>query len=70
MADARDRRSVSDEIEIELVEKHVRDRISRNYQKERMAVGGRTHDRLGGDLPEAPARFSTMNGWPRRSDSH
>ena len=45
---ARDR--VSDETEVELVVKHVGDRVSRNHEKERMAVGGRSNDRLGGDV--------------------
>src|SRR6202022_3105368 len=51
IAYACDRRSVSDETEIELIVKHVGDPVSGNYQKERMAVGGRTRDRLGGDSP-------------------
>src|SRR5262249_13935406 len=51
IAYARDRRSVLDEIEIELIVKHVGDPVSGNDQKQRMAVGGRTRHYLGGDLP-------------------
>src|SRR5262249_36919869 len=39
-----------DEIEIELIVKHVGDPVSGNDQKQRMAVGGRTRHCLGGDL--------------------
>src|SRR5262245_16579930 len=51
VAYACDRRSVLDEIEIELIVKHVGDPVSGNDQKQRMAVGGRTRHYLGGDLP-------------------
>ena len=50
IADACDRRSVSNETETELVVKQVGDRVSRNDQQERMAVGGCTYDRLGADV--------------------
>ena len=48
--DARDRRDVADEIEIELVVERRVDRVRRTDQKECIAVGGRTHDRLGADI--------------------
>src|SRR5438105_3447792 len=54
MANGCNRRGVPNEIEIELVEKRVRGCVSRNYEKERMAVGGRTYDRLGGDVARSP----------------
>ena len=49
-ANACNRHSVSDEIEIELIVKRDGDRVCRNDQKERIAVGGRTYDRLGADV--------------------
>ena len=48
--DARDRRDVADEIEIELFVQRRVDRVRRSDQEERVAIGGRTHDRLGGDI--------------------
>ena len=48
--DARDRRDVADEIEIELVVERRVDRVRRTDQEERVAVRRRTHDRLGGDI--------------------
>ena len=52
-ADARDRRDVSDEIEIELVEERRGDRVRRSDQQKRIAVCGRPHDRLGSDAVAA-----------------
>ena len=49
-ADARDRRDVADEIEIELVVERRVDRVRRSDQEERIAVRRRAHDRLGGDI--------------------
>ena len=49
-ADARDRRDVADEIEIELVVERRVDRVVASDQKERIAVRRRAHDRLGGDI--------------------
>ena len=46
----RDRRDVADEIEIELVVKRRVDRVRGADQKKRVAVRGRPHDRLGGDI--------------------
>ena len=54
MANGCNRRGVSNEIEIELIEKRVRGCVSRNHEKQRMAVGGRTYDRLGGDVARSP----------------
>src|SRR6516162_9829410 len=51
VAYARDRRRISDETEIEIIVEQVGDPVSGNDQKERMAVGGRTDDCLGGDSP-------------------
>ena len=48
--DARDRRDVADEIEIELVVERRVDRVRRTDQEQRVAVRGRAHDRLGGDI--------------------
>ena len=48
--DARDRRDVADEIEIELVVERRIDRVRRADQEKRVAVGRRAHDRLGGDI--------------------
>ena len=49
-ADARDRRDVADEIEIELVVERRVDRVRRSDQEERVAVRRRAHDRLGADI--------------------
>src|SRR6516162_7772302 len=51
IAYAGNRGRVADEIVGELVVKHVGDTVSGDYQKERIAVGGRPRDCLGGDLP-------------------
>ena len=48
--DARDRRDVADEIEIELVVERRVDRVRRRGQEERVAVGRRVHDGLGADI--------------------
>jgi hypothetical protein len=45
-----DRRDVADEIEVERVVERRIDRVRRDDQKERIAVRGCTHDRLGGDI--------------------
>ena len=61
--DACDRRDVADEIEIELVVERRIDRVrSIPHRLKRVAVRGRSHDRLGGDIAGAPGRFSMMNG--------
>ena len=49
-ANARDRRDVANEIEIELVVERRVDRVRRIGQQERIAVRGRAHDRLGADV--------------------
>ena len=48
--DARDRRDVADEIEIELVVERRVDRVRRQDQEQRIAVRRRAHDRLGADI--------------------
>ena len=48
--DARDRRDVADEIEIELVVERRVDRVRRAGHEKRVSVRRRTHDRLGGDI--------------------
>ena len=48
--DARDRRDVADEIEIELLVERRVDGIRRTDQEKRIAIGGRTNDRFGGDI--------------------
>src|SRR6266487_256059 len=52
-ANARDRRDVTDEIEIELVVERRVDRVERTGQEKRVAVGRGTHDRLGADIAAA-----------------
>src|SRR5215471_2955906 len=47
---AGDRRDVTDEIEVELVIERRVDRVGRVDQEERIAIRGRTHDRLRGDI--------------------
>src|SRR5262252_5985543 len=49
-SDARDRRDVADEIEIELVVEGGVDRVHESSHKERISVRGRVHDRLGADI--------------------
>jgi len=48
--DARDRRDVADEIEVELVVQVRVDRVEATDQEQRVAVSGRAHDRFGGDV--------------------
>src|SRR6266446_7090522 len=48
--DARDGRDVADKIEIELFVERRIDRVCRSDQEERVAIRGRTHDRLGADI--------------------
>src|SRR5262245_6676156 len=48
--DARDRRNVSDEIEIELVVDRRVGRVRSTTEEKRVSVGRRTHDRLGPDI--------------------
>ena len=48
--DARDRRDVADEIEVELVVERRVDRVRRTDQEQRVAVRRRAHDRLGADI--------------------
>ena len=68
---ARHRRDVADEIEIELVVERRVDRVADVDQEQRIAVrlGARTTASVAILLP-APGRFSMTNGWPSRSDSH
>src|SRR5712671_3646074 len=54
--DARDSRDVADEIEIELFVERRIDRVCRSDQEERVAIRGRTHDRLGADIGTCPCR--------------
>src|SRR5262245_38267499 len=49
-ANARDRRDVADEIEIELFIERSVDRIRTSDQKQRVAIRWRTHDGLGGNI--------------------
>ena len=66
--DARDRRNVADEIEIELVVERRVDGICRNDLEQSVAVGGCPDDRLSSDIGGAPVRSSTMiAGEPRQS---
>ena len=69
--DARDRRDVADEIEIELVVERRVDGVRRIGQEAAYSrpAGARTTASVPMLLP-APGRFSMMNGWPSRSDSH
>src|SRR3954447_5798599 len=52
--DARGWRDVADEIEIEFVIERRVERIRRTDQEERIAIRGRTHDRLGANIGAAP----------------
>src|SRR5262249_6700348 len=45
-----DRRDVADEIEVELVIEHGVHRVRRMDQEERIAIRGRAHDGLSGDI--------------------
>src|SRR3954467_12870609 len=47
---AGDRRDVADEIETKLFVQRSIDRVCRGDQEERVAIGGRTDDRLGADI--------------------
>src|SRR6516165_2613757 len=68
--DARDRRDVADEVEIELVVERRVDRVRRRGQQQRIAVGWRTNDRFGTDIG-APARTVLNDEWlAKRSDNH
>ena len=69
--DARDRRDVADEIEIELVVERRVDRVRRSRPGGACSrpAGARTTASVPILLP-APGRFSMTNGWPSRSDSH
>src|SRR6478735_9051766 len=49
-ANARDRRDVANEIEIEIIVERRVDRVRRIGQQEGIAVRGRAHDRLGSDV--------------------
>src|SRR5262249_29106140 len=51
--DARDGRDVADKIEIELFVERRIDRVCRCDQEKRVAIRGRTHDRLGADVGAA-----------------
>src|SRR5262245_9572913 len=48
--ESRNGRDVLDEIEIEFLIERCIDNIRRSNQEKRIAIGGRTHDRLGGDI--------------------
>src|SRR5215813_1833749 len=48
--DARDGRDVADKIEVELFVERRIDRVCRSDQEERVAIRGRTHDRLSADI--------------------
>src|SRR5262249_54914784 len=60
---ARDGRDIADEIEVELVVERRIDRIRRSDPKERVAVGWRMHDRLGGDIAARPRWPSVYKWW-------
>src|SRR5258707_11019202 len=51
---AGDRRDVTDKIEIELVVECRIDRVGRTDDEQRIAVRGRTHGRLDGDIAAGP----------------
>jgi hypothetical protein len=67
----RDRRDVANEIEIELVVERRVGRVVAPDHEQRVSVCGRA--RTTASVPmllPAPGRFSMMNGWPSRSESH
>jgi hypothetical protein len=53
-ADPGNRCDVADEIEIELLKQRGVDRIRRNGQQERVAIGRGVHDGLGGQIAAGP----------------
>src|SRR6516165_12659665 len=52
-SNARNRRDVADEIEIELVVEGGIDRVHESSHKERISVRGRVHDHLGADIADS-----------------
>src|SRR6516164_9030116 len=68
--EARDRRDVTDEMEIEFVVERRVDRLCRTDHEQRVAVSGRATTASVAMLVPAPGRLSTTTGWPSRSDSH
>ena len=60
--DARDRRDIADEIEIELFIERRIDSVRRTNQEERIAIGGRAHDHFGCDVG-ASARPVLNDEW-------
>ena len=68
--DARDRRDVADEIEVEFVVERRVGRVGAPDHEQRVSVCGRAHDRLGTDVGTATGLLSITNCWPSRSDNH
>ena len=66
----RDRRDVTHEAEFEIWIKRRIDEICPRGEQERYPSGGEFTTASVAILVPAPARFSTMNWWPSRSDSH
>jgi hypothetical protein len=78
--ETRDWRDVVNEIVIEFLIERCIDSIRRSGQEKRIAIGGRTYDRLGGDIATRAGPvvddkrlaepLRQPYGWPSRSDSH
>jgi hypothetical protein len=68
--DASDHRDVADEIEAKFLVDCAVHCIAGGNRTQRITVWGRTNDASVAMLVAAPDRFSTKNGWPRRSESH
>src|SRR5262249_4659733 len=70
---ARDRRNVADEIEIELLVKRRIARVRKTNQEKRVAIRGRIHDGLGGDVGTRTGPVlddELLAGWLRSPLTH
>src|SRR5712691_909363 len=70
VADARDRRDVADKIVFELFIQRRVDRVWRPAWSSVYPSADASTTASVAMLPPAPGRFSMMNCWPKRSDSH
>src|SRR5262245_16718685 len=68
--DPRDGSEVAQEVVVEIAVECGVDGVSHGSQQQRVPIGRRMHDGSVAILLPAPGRFSTMNCWPNRSDSH
>src|SRR5262249_52542423 len=68
-SNARDRRDVADEIEIELVVECAVDRVHESGHKERISVRGRVHDHLGADIAGSSWSVLTAHKYVRSASN-